>query len=112
MNANIESSTNATPCEQLGGETGVGQLVKAFYDVMETSPGAAALCAMHAYDIGPPATDSVRILGGWLDGPRTYFERPNAKCMMSAHPGIQVSRSSAEQWLDCMRRASATEYHR
>jgi hemoglobin len=44
-------------------------------------------------------------LCGWLGGPRIYFERANAKCLMSAHTGFAIDRSVADQWLLCMRRA-------
>jgi len=105
MNATTEAVARTTPYEQLGGATGVRQLVNAFYDHMETSPDAAALRAMHAPDLGPMRQTLFEFLSGWLGGPRTYFERVNAKCMMSAHAGIPISQGDTDQWLACMRRA-------
>lgn len=105
MNASSESVAPATPYEQLGGAAGVRQLVNAFYDDMDTSPDAAALRAMHAPDLSPMRQTLFEFLSGWLGGPRTYFERTNAKCMMSAHAGIPISQRETDQWLTCMRRA-------
>lgn len=105
MNANSETVERATPYEQLGGETGVRQLVQAFYDEMDAAPEAAALRSMHAPDLEPMRQILFEFLSGWLGGPRTYFERMNAKCMMSAHAGLPISQREADQWLGCMRRA-------
>lgn len=105
MNATTETVERSTPYEQLGGETGVRQLVQAFYDDMEASPEASALRNMHAPNLGPMRQTLFEFLSGWLGGPRTYFERTNAKCMMSAHAGLPITQNEADQWMRCMRRA-------
>lgn len=104
MNANTDVE-RATPYEQLGGAAGVRQLVHAFYDDMDTTPAAAALRSMHGADLGPMRQILFEFLSGWLGGPRTYFERQNAKCLMSAHTGLPIGKQEADQWLGCMRRA-------
>ncbi len=105
MSANPEAVTRVNPYEQLGGEAAVRQLVERFYDEMAAAPEARELRAMHAADLGPMRQTLFEFLSGWLGGPRTYFERPNAKCLMSAHGGLPIGKREAEQWLLCMRRS-------
>lgn len=112
MNAPAQSSDTPTPhsstyYEQLGGEAGIRRLVTAFYDDMDSSPEATDLRAMHARDLGPMRHTLFEFLSGWLGGPRTYWERTNAKCMMSAHASMPISQREADQWLACMRKALA-----
>ena len=91
--------------EQLGGAAGIRQLVNDFYDDMEQAGDATELRRMHAADLSAMRQTLFEFLSGWLGGPRVYWERTNAKCMMSAHAGMPISSLEAEQWLRCMRRA-------
>jgi len=100
-----QTQTSATPYELIGGAAAVQRLVNAFYDEMETSPEATTLRAMHAVDLMPMRHTLFEFLSGWLGGPRTYFERSNARCLMSAHADLAIEPDAANQWLRCMRRA-------
>ncbi len=103
---NAEASTvRSSYYQQLGGADGVRQLVECFYDEMDRAPQAVELRRMHAADLGPMRQTLFEFLSGWLGGPRTYWERTNAKCMMSAHAGMPISSQAVDQWLWCMRRA-------
>lgn len=105
MSSNSSTVSQATPYEQIGGAAAVRQLVTDFYDDMEALPAVTALRRMHAADLNPMRETLFEFLCGWLGGPRTYFERTNAKCLMSAHTGFAIDRNTADQWLLCMRRA-------
>jgi len=93
------------PYELLGGEEAVRRLVNRFYDLMETSPEAGALRAMHAADLSPMREKLCDFLSGWLGGPRRYFARPDRKCMTSAHRPFAIGTAERDQWLACMNRA-------
>jgi hemoglobin len=104
------STTTATAPRQsyyelLGSHQGVQQLVNDFYDEMDRAADLQALRAMHAADLAHMRATLTEFLTGWLGGPRTYWERTNAKCMMSAHAPMPISRLEATQWITCMQRA-------
>ncbi len=105
MNSQPSTIHQATPYEQIGGAAAVRRLVTDFYDEMESHPAATQLRRMHAADLNPMRDTLFEFLCGWLGGPRTYFERTNAKCLMSAHAGFAIDKSVADQWLLCMRHA-------
>lgn len=94
-----------TPYEMIGGEATVRQLVDRFYDIMDTDPKAAALRAMHAADLKPMRERLFDFLSGWLGGPPIYFQRPDRKCIASAHASFAIGDAERDQWMMCMRRA-------
>jgi len=100
---------STAPYEKLGGEPTVRRLVDHFYRIMDESPRAATIRAMHARDLGPMREKLVDYLVGWLGGPPRYHARPDAKCIVSAHTPYSIGRAESDQWMDCMREAlSAT----
>ncbi len=99
--------TQSTPFEQIGGEPTVRALVQQFYDIMETDPAAAALRSIHAPDLAPMRDRLGDFLCGWLGGPPLYNQRPDAKCMGSAHAPFAISSALRDQWVLCMERALA-----
>ncbi len=105
MSSQPSSLQQTTPYEQIGGAAAVRQLVTDFYDRMESLPSATQLRHMHAADLNPVRETLYEFLCGWLGGPRTYFERPAAKCLMSVHAGFVIDQAAADQWLLCMRHA-------
>jgi hemoglobin len=95
------------PYDAIGGDTAVRRLVDRFYDVMDTDPAAARLRAMHAADLGPMRERLYEFLSGWLGGPPLYFQRPDRKCIVSAHAPFAIGDAERDQWMMCMRRAMA-----
>lgn len=96
-----------TPYQIVGGLEPVRRLVDRFYDIMDTAPEAAGIRAMHAADLAPMKERLAEFLMGWLGGPRTYFERPGAPCMRSAHSRFTIGPDERDQWMFCMRQAIA-----
>lgn len=86
-----------------GGETGIRQLVDAFYDEMERRPEAAAIRAMHPPDLGVARDKLARFLCGWLGGPPRYAETYGAIAIPSAHAHLPVDAAERDAWLACMR---------
>ncbi|MGE5539334.1 MAG: group II truncated hemoglobin [Gemmatimonas sp.] len=96
-----------TPYELIGGEAAVRRIVDRFYDIMDTAPEAVGLRKMHAPDLGPMRERLSQFLCGWLGGPPLYMQRPDRKCIMSAHAPFAIGESERDQWMLCMRRAMA-----
>ena len=103
--ATVETKIEKTPYEMIGGETMVRRLVDRFYDIMDSAPEAAALRAMHAADLKPMRERLFDFLSGWLGGPPIYFQRPDRKCIASAHASFAIGDAERDQWMMCMRRA-------
>jgi hemoglobin len=99
------SQQSTAPFERLGGEPTVRRLVEHFYRIMDQSPRAATIRAMHAADLAPMREKLVDYLIGWLGGPPRYHSRPDAKCIVSAHAPYSIGAEESEQWMDCMRQA-------
>ncbi|MDX2276263.1 MAG: group II truncated hemoglobin [Hyphomonadaceae bacterium] len=93
-----------TPYELLG-EEGVRALATRFYQVMAEEPAAHRIRNMHQGDLGSVTEKLAQFLRGWLGGPRDYFERADAPCIMSLHKRLPIGAEEARQWTACMERA-------
>jgi hemoglobin len=98
------SSEKATPYQSIG-EAQLRAVVDRFYDIMDSDPRATQLRAMHAADLRPMRERLFQFLSGWLGGPPLYFQRPDHKCIMSAHGAFAIGAAERDQWMACMRRA-------
>lgn len=103
--AQQEEKTPVTPYQILGGETVIRRVVDIFYDFMENDPAYAELRAMHAPDLTPMRASLAGFLTAWSGGPRSWFEQNPGKCMMSLHTALPITKQTADQWVDAMRRA-------
>jgi hemoglobin len=83
----------------------VRRIVDRFYDIMDSDPGAARIRAMHATDLSPMRDRLFEFLSGWLGGPPLYFQRPDRKCIVSAHRPFAIGEQERDEWMTCMRRA-------
>jgi len=95
----------SSPYELIGGAAAVRRIVDRFYDIMDSDPAAAAIRAMHARDLTPMRDRLFEFLSGWLGGPPLYFQRPDHKCIVSAHRPYAIGEAERDQWMMCMRRA-------
>ncbi len=94
-----------TPYELLGGDDGVRRLATRFYEIMAARPEAAAVRGMHDDDLTPITDNLYGFLRGWTGGPRDWFEREDAPCIMSLHRRLPIGETERDQWLDCMNSA-------
>lgn len=101
------SPETASPFERVGGHAVLRAITDRFYDLMEHDPAYAELRAMHAADLSPMRASLPSFLAGWAGGPRDWFDANPGKCMMSAHSSFAISRATAGQWAEAMRRAIA-----
>lgn len=100
-----EQEPRPIPYELIGGAEGLRRIVDRFYDIMDTDPAAAGIRAMHGADLGPIREKLFDFLSGWLGGPPLYFQRPDRKCLHSAHADYAIGEAERDQWLMCMYRA-------
>lgn len=101
----VEAKREKTPYEMLGGEATVRRIVDRFYDIMDSAPEAARIRAMHAADLSPMRERLFEFLSGWLGGPPLYFQRPDPKCIVSAHRSFSIGEAERDEWMMCMRGA-------
>jgi hemoglobin len=101
------TKTAQSPYDMIGGAETLRRIVDRFYDIMDSAPEAAAIRAMHAADLGPMRERLFEFLSGWLGGPPLYFQRPDHKCIVSAHRPFAIGAAERDQWMMCMRRAMA-----
>ena len=94
-----------TPYQIVGGEKMVRRIADRFYDIMDSAPEAAGIRALHARDLTAVRERLFEFLSGWLGGPPLYFQRPDHKCIMSAHRPYAIGAAERDAWMMCMRRA-------
>lgn len=99
-----ENHPPQTPYEILG-DQGIKDLVKAFYEVMDSDPEAAEIRAMHAEDLAPVRSKLVSYLVGWMGGPPVYLAVTGTVCLTDPHAAYHIGPRQRDQWLMCMDKA-------
>lgn len=100
-----ETEIKQTPYQMMGGEAMLRRVTERFYEIMDESPEAAGIRAMHAADLSSIKERLFEFLSGWLGGPPLYFQRPGHNCIMSAHRPYSIGAAERDQWMMCIRRA-------
>ena len=95
--------------QALGEEKGVYELVKKFYEVMESDPKAKECLATHDL-INGLVPDEVKkklfmFLCGWFGGPNLFVEAYGNPAMRARHARIKVTEKEKDQWLYCINTA-------
>ena len=88
--------------EAAGGESGIRQLVDAFYDRMGTDSRFARIYELHPPDKSISRDKLARFLCGWLGGPRRYQEKFGRISIPAAHQHLPITEVERDQWLTCM----------
>ena len=94
-----------TPFDALGGEAGVRALVDRFYDLMDASPEAATIRALHATSLKSSREKLTLYLTGWTGGPPLYVERYGHPMLRARHMPFSIGAKERDEWLWCMERA-------
>lgn len=97
--------TDQSLYEYLGGETGVRALVDRFYDLMDSSPEAKDIRALHAASLKQSREKLFMFLSGWSGGPQLYIERFGHPKLRMRHMPFTIGERERDQWLWCMERA-------
>ena len=98
--------------ELLGGETGVHALVDRFYDLMDSSPEAKDIRALHAASLKRSREKLFMFLSGWSGGPQLYIQEFGHPKLRMRHMPFAIGERERDQWLWCMERAvDAGDFH-
>ena len=95
----------ATAHERIGGDEGLQQLVKMFYDNMETLPEAKLIRDLHAKDLGSARGKLYMFLSGWMGGPDRYIAAFGHPRLRARHLPFPIGTEERDQWLMCMNKA-------
>ena len=98
-----------TPYEQIGGETAVRSIVDRFYDLMDSSPEAKNVRALHATSLKASREKLFMFLTGWLGGPQLYVEKHGHPRLRQRHFPFAIANRERDEWLWCMDRAMAEQ---
>ena len=90
-----------TPYEILG-DDGIRALAQAFYEVMDESPHAATIRAMHAKDLTKVRSLLSAYLTQWMGGPPVYLAVKGTMCLTDPHAPYAIGPAERDQWLRCM----------
>lgn len=96
-----------SPYQLIGGEAGVEQLVKTFYDIVESDPASSSLMAMHnkGHGLAHARGAQFEFLSGFLGGPQLYLERYHHSNVRRMHAHLAIGTAERDSWLICMDRA-------
>ncbi len=101
----MTDSLQVTPYEQLGGESGIRKLVDRFYDLMDQSPEAATVRALHADSLKSSRQKLFMYLTGWTGGPQIYVEQYGHPRLRARHLPFSIGGKERDEWLWCMDQA-------
>ena len=94
-----------THYELMGGDEGIRRLVDRFYDLMDSSPEAANVRALHAQSLKPSREKLYMYLTGWTGGPPVYVEKYGHPRLRARHLPFAIGARERDEWLWCMDRA-------
>jgi hemoglobin len=96
-----------SPYHLIGGEAGVEELVKTFYDIVEGDPAGAPLLAMHnrGHGLAHAREAQFEFLSGFLGGPQLYLERHRHSNVRRMHAHLAIGMAERDAWLTCMDKA-------
>lgn len=88
--------------ELIGGETSLRTLVNRFYDIIESSPEAAQLRALHPKSLKQSREKFFMFLSGWTGGPQLYVEKFGHPRLRMRHAPFSIGTLERNQWVWCM----------
>ncbi len=93
--------------DRLGGEAGLADLVRAFYDAIEHDPRFDALHRLHlrGHGVAHSRQEQFDFLSGFLGGPRLYVDRHGHSRLGEIHAHVHVDTALRDLWLEGMRHA-------
>ena len=76
--------------ELIGGESGLRSLVNRFYDLMDSSPEAAQVRAIHPKSLKQSREKFFMFLSGWTGGPQLYIEKIGNPALRMRHAPFSI----------------------
>ena len=81
------------------------KLVERFYDVIDSSPEAAQIRALHPKSLKQSREKLFIFLSGWSGGPSLYIEKYRHPRLRMQHMPFSIRALERDQWLWCMNKA-------
>jgi hemoglobin len=91
--------------ELIGGEPGLRKLVERFYDLIDSSPEAAQIRALHPKSLKQSREKFFMFLSGWSGGPSLYVEKYGHPRLRMRHMPFSIGVVERDQWLWCMNKS-------
>ncbi|MDI1300248.1 group II truncated hemoglobin [Methylotenera sp.] len=100
----MRDTANSSLYDLVGGEAGVLNLVKVFYDIVETENFAHKLLLLHLRGNGlaHSRVEQFNFLSGFLGGPKLYVEKHGHSNVRTMHEHVEINVESKDIWLECM----------
>ena len=89
----------------IGGETKLRSLVDCFYDILDSSPEAKDIRALHPKSLKQSREKFFMFLSGWSGGPQLYIEKYGHPRLRMRHQPFSIGELERDQWLWCMNKA-------
>ncbi len=89
----------------IGGEAGLRSLVDRFYDLLDSSPEAKDIRALHPKSLKQSREKFFMFLSGWSGGPPLYIEKHGHPRLRMRHQPFSIGVLERDQWLWCMNKA-------
>jgi len=96
---------NPSLYDLIGGENGLRALVDRFYDLLDVSPEAAGIRALHPKSLTGSREKFFMFLSGWSGGPSLYIEKFGHPRLRMRHARFSIGVPERDQWLWCMNKA-------
>jgi hemoglobin len=93
--------------DEVGGETGIRTLLHRFYALMDTSPEAMNVRALHASSLNVSREKLYLFLTGWTGGPHLYVQQVGHSKRRTRHFPFAIGARERDEWLWCMDHALA-----
>ena len=101
----MQTETNLTHYERIGGAEKVRALVQRFYKIMDELPESYGIRKMHAEVLQNSEDKLFKFLSGWMGGPQLFVQEYGHPMLRRRHLPFAISVSERDQWLLCMNKA-------
>jgi len=101
----MQTDTQISHYERIGGAVTVRALVHRFYQIMDELPESYGIRKMHAEDLKNSEEKLFKFLSGWMGGPQLYIEEYGHPMLRRRHLPFAISTSERDQWMLCMNKA-------
>ena len=89
----------------MGGESGIRSLVDRFYDLIDSTPEARGIRALHPKSLKGSREKFFLFLSGWSGGPQLYIEKYGHPRLKMRHAPFSIGMAERDQWRWCMNKA-------
>lgn len=90
---------------RLGGEPATLELVRLFYDAMQTEPDAKGILAKHPNDLTNARQKLFEYFSGWFGGPPLFTSQYGHPRLRARHKHVEIGIEDRDAWLLCLRSA-------